>query len=60
MGTVNQEEQLARIAEALEDISGRLAEACDRLQGIEETLSVCVCHYGNNHFLCITGNISTN
>lgn len=66
MGIVNQEEQLARIADALEGINTsldsincHLAEACDRLQGIEETLDSCICSYGNNHFLCITGNVST-
>ncbi len=52
--------RLDRIGDALEDISSRIAEACDRLQGVEETLDSCVCDNGNNHFLCITGNISTN
>lgn len=50
---------LTRIVEALEGINCDLAEACDRLQGIEETLDSCICKYGNNHFLCITGNVST-
>jgi len=49
MGTVNQEEQLVRIADALESINSHLAEACDRLQDIEETLDSCICKYGNNH-----------
>ena len=53
------QEPLERIADALESINSHLAEACDRLQGIEETLDSCICKYGNNHFLCITGNVST-
>lgn len=57
---IMQNKRLDRIADALEDISSRLAEACDRLQGIEETLGSCVCHNGRSHFLCITGNVSTN
>lgn len=67
MGTVNQEEQLARIAEALEgintsldSISGSLADVSVSLDSLDKTLDGCVSSYGNSHFLCITGNVSTN
>lgn len=53
MGTVNQEEQLARIAEALESISISL-DSLDRM------LEGCISSYGNSNFLCITGNVATN
>lgn len=60
MGTVNQEEQLARIAEALESINNNLSEIAISLDSLDKTLDSCICTYGNNHFLCITGNVSTN
>lgn len=60
MGTVNQEEQLARIADALEGINCHLAEACDRLQGIEDMLDCCIFTNENGSFLRIAGSVETN
>ena len=60
MGTVNQEEQLARIADALEEISSSLSEISISLDSLDKTLDRCVCTNGKNSFLCITGNVSTN
>ncbi len=67
MGTVNQEEQLNRIAVALErindnldSISSSLADVSVSLDSLDKTLDGCVSSNGNSHFLCITGNVSTN
>lgn len=67
MKTVSNEEQLKRIANALEgintsldSISGSLADVSVSLDSLDKTLDGCVSSYGNNHFLCITGNVSTN
>lgn len=60
MGTINQENQLARIADALEGINSSLAEISESLEDLDETLNGCICTYGNNKFICITGNVSTN
>ena len=67
MGAVNQEEQLARIADALEGInsnldciSSSLSEISISLDSLDKTLYGCTSTYGNNHFLCVTGNIATN
>lgn len=66
MGTVNQEEQLTRIADALErindnldSISSSLADVSVSLDSLDKTLDECSCVYGKNRFLCITGNVST-
>lgn len=66
MGTVNQEGQLARIAEALESIStsletisGSLLDASVSLDSLDRTLAGCTCTNGRNSFLCITGDIET-
>lgn len=48
MGTVNQEEQLARIADALKSIS-------TSLDSLDRTLEGCVSSNGNSHFPCIKG-----
>lgn len=65
MGTVNQEEQLARIADALESIStsldsinSSLSDASVSLDSLDRTLEGCTCTNGRNSFLCITGNVS--
>lgn len=61
------EELLTRLVEALEgintnldSISGSLSDASVALDSLDRTFSGCISSYGNNHFLCITGNISTN
>lgn len=56
MEAVNHEEQLARIADALESISSSLSEISISL---DKTLDGCICTNGRNNFLCITGNVST-
>lgn len=60
MGTINQEQQLARIADALEALNSNVSEMADLLERIDQNLDGCICRYGNNQFLCITGNVSTN
>ena len=60
MGAVNQEEQLARIADALESISSSLSDISISLDSLDKTLSGCTCTNGRNDFLCITGNVTTN
>ena len=66
MGTVNQEEQLTRIADALESIScsleginSSLVDVAVSLDSLDNAMTSCISTYGNNHFLCITGNVST-
>lgn len=66
MGTVNQEELLKRIADALENISesldsinGSLSDVSLSLDSLDKTLSGCICTNGESDFLCITGDIST-
>ena len=60
MGTVNQEEQLARLVDALESISISPSEIAVSLDSLDKNIDGCISAYGNNHFLCITGNVSTN
>lgn len=55
-----QENPLVRIADALESISSILSEMSLSLDSIDQTLTGCIASNGNNHFLCITGNVSTN
>lgn len=59
MEAVNHEEQLARIADALESISSSLSEISISLDSLDKTLDGCICTNGKNNFLCITGNVST-
>ncbi len=73
MEAVNHEEQLARIADALEginsnlnsinsnlnSISSSLSEISVSLYSLDKTLDGCTCTNGRNNFLCITGNVST-
>ncbi|WP_300840530.1 hypothetical protein [uncultured Acetatifactor sp.] len=66
MEAVNHEEQLARIADALEginsnldSISSFLSEISVSLYSLDKTLDGCTCTNGRSHFLCITGNVST-
>ena len=54
------EELLTRLVEALEGISNNLSDIALSLESIDKNLSACISHYGNNTFLCITGNASTN
>lgn len=61
------EEQFDRIAEALEGIDDSLqsinrfiVDMSATMESLDRTLSGCISTYGNNHFLCITGNVSTN
>lgn len=60
MGTVNQEKQLERIADALEEISTELSEMNLRIDSIDRELNKCISRTNSGNFLCITGNISTN
>ena len=60
------EEQLTRIADALEGINSNLeginsalADISVSLDSLDQTLTGCICTYGNSNFLCITGNVST-
>ncbi len=57
---MNDEETLTRITDALESISNSLSEISVSLDSLEKTLTGCICTYGNNNFLCITGNVSAN
>ncbi len=50
METVNQEEQLARIAKALESIDSSLSEISISLDGLNKTLDGCSCASGRNDF----------
>lgn len=59
MEAVNHEEQLARIADALESISSSLSEISVSLDSLDKALDGCICTNGKNNFLCITGNVST-
>ena len=63
MEAVNHEEQLARIADALEGINSNLDSISSFLSEISvslyRTLDGCTCTNGRSHFLCITGNVST-
>lgn len=53
------EDQLTRIADALELINGNLSDIAEALEGIDLNLNGCISRSGNNSFLCITGNVST-
>lgn len=59
MGTVKQEEELTRIADALESINSSLADVAEKLEDIDSHLERCISYSGNNAFLCITGNVAT-
>lgn len=66
MEAVNHEEQLARIADALEginsnlnSISSSLSEISVSLYSLDKTLGGCTCTNGRNSFLCVTGDIAT-
>lgn len=59
METVNHEELLIRIAEALELINDNLYEINASIKRIDEGMSSCIAKNGNNKFLCITGNVTS-
>ncbi len=59
MGTVKQEEELTRIADALESINSSLADVAEKLEDIDSHLGRCIAYSGDNAFLCITGNVAT-
>ena len=54
------EELLTRLIDALESIGSSLSEISISLYNIDNTLDGCISAYGDNRFLCVTGNISTN
>lgn len=60
MGEVNQEEQLARIADALESISSSLLKISVSLYSLDKTLSGCTYTGQTGSFLRVTGSVSTN
>lgn len=53
------EELLIRLVEALESINNNLSEISVSLDSAEKNLDGCIAVNGNNHFLCVTGNVST-
>lgn len=53
------EVSLERIADELEGINSSLSEIAVSLDSLEKNIVGCVSVNGNNRFLCITGNIST-
>lgn len=57
---MDNEETLTRITDALESISNSLSEISASLDSLDKILSSCTCAFKDNHFLCITGNVSTN
>lgn len=54
------EELLIKLVDALEDINKNLSDIAISLESIDRNVNNCMCVYGNNQFLCITGNVSTN
>ena len=59
MGTVNQEELLEHIADALEGINGSLSEISLSLESLDKNFESCITRIGRNNLLCVTGNITT-
>lgn len=59
MGTVNKEEQLERIADALEAIATTLIDIEADLDRLSDNIDSCMSRTNRGNFLCITGNIST-
>lgn len=60
------EELLTRLVVALESINenlniinSSLIDVSVSLNSMEKNLDGCIAQNGNNHFLCITGNVST-
>lgn len=60
MGTVNQEKQLERIADALEAIATTLIDIEANLDRLSDKIDSCMSRTDRGNFICITGNISTN
>lgn len=54
------EELLTRLVDALESINDNLSEIAISLDTLDKTVDGCIAVNGNNSFLCITGNVSTN
>lgn len=50
-------DKLTRIAQALEDINSNLYDISSSLERIDRNIDECISRNGNNHFLCVTGNI---
>lgn len=59
MESINQAEQLKRIADALEGMYNRLEEISGSLNVIVENMKACTSVTGHGNFLCVTGNISS-
>lgn len=58
MGTVNQEELLERIVDALEGINGNLSDINLSLNNLDQNFESCISRIGSSNLLCITGNVS--
>ena len=54
------EELLTKLVDTLEDINTNLSDIAASLKGIDRNINDCMCVYGNNQFLRITGNVITN
>lgn len=59
MGTVNKEEQLERITDALEAIAKTLIDIEADLDRLYGNIDSCMSRTDRGNFLCITGNVST-
>lgn len=53
------EQLLERIADALENINSNLENIKDSLERTEVNLDAVTCRIGNNSFICVAGNVST-
>ena len=53
------EELLERIADALEAINSNLEGIKDSLERVEDNINDVTCRVGNNSFIRVTGNVST-
>lgn len=60
MGTIKQEEELTRIADALESINSNLSDVAEKLEDIERHLDCCIAYSGDRAFFRIAGSVSTN
>ena len=53
------EELFERIADALEAINSNLEGIKDNLERVGGNINDVTCRIGNNSFICVTGNVST-
>lgn len=59
MESINQAEQLKRIADALDGMYSRMEEISTSLETIVDNLESCTAVTSHGSFLCVTGNISS-